>query len=66
MNQYPKIYLALDNCFAIKRWVRPGDWMRVIHELGGITCVQASTDNEIDPLFNTQAFLDTSGEELRK
>lgn len=65
MTQYPKIYLTLDNCFAIKRWVRPRDWMNVIREIGGIDCVQASTDNEIDPLFNTQSFRDRWLEEVR-
>ncbi len=66
MTQYPRIYLAMDNCFAIKRWVRPRDWMHVIHNIGGITCVQASTDNEIDPLFNTQSFRDSWAEEVRR
>ena len=25
--KYPKIYLALDNCFALKRWVEPETWL---------------------------------------
>jgi hypothetical protein len=53
---YPKIHLSLDNCFAIKRWVRPRDWMNIIKQIEGITNIQASTDNEIDPLFNTHAY----------
>lgn len=56
--EYPRIHLSLDNCFAIKRWVRPRDWMEVVKEIGGITKIQASTDNEIDPLFNTPAYRD--------
>lgn len=47
---YPKIVLAIDNCFASKRWTEPLDWMRLIKTLG-ITCVEASADNECDPLY---------------
>lgn len=32
--RFPKIYLGLDNCFAIKRWINPEDWMRVTREIG--------------------------------
>lgn len=31
---YPKIYLVLDNCFAIKRWVEPETWGPLIKQLG--------------------------------
>ncbi len=55
---YPRIYLVLDNCFAIKRWVTPADWMRVIQEIGA-SYVEASTDNECDPLFSTSEYLDS-------
>jgi len=55
---YPRIYLAMDNCFAIKRWVRPSDWMPLIKELG-VNCVEASTDNEIDPLFSPDNYMDS-------
>ena len=54
--KYPQIYLALDNCFAIKRWVHPKDWMKMVADIGGIKYIEASTDNEIDPLFNTPGF----------
>ena len=47
---YPRIYLVLDNCFAIKRWIKPSEWMQIAQDLG-FGYVQASTDNEIDPLF---------------
>jgi len=53
----PKIYLVLDNCFAIKRWVRPLIWMEAAKELG-FKYVSASTDNEIDPLFSTDEYMD--------
>ena len=46
----PKIYLAIDNCFASKRWTQPREWMRVIRELG-LTGVEASADTECDPLY---------------
>ena len=46
----PRLYLAMDNCFAIKRWITPSQWMPLIKELGA-SSVEASTDNEIDPLF---------------
>ncbi|BDF57271.1 AP endonuclease [Christensenellaceae bacterium] len=55
--KYPKIYLVLDNCYAIKRWIRPKDWMELSKEIG-FTYVQASTDNEIDPLFATREYMD--------
>jgi hypothetical protein len=51
MNNYPKVYLVLDNCFALKRWVKPEQWMKVSKEIG-FNYIQASTDNEIDPLFS--------------
>ena len=31
---YPKIYLAIDNCFASKRWTTPNQWAKVISDLG--------------------------------
>lgn len=63
---YPKIHLSLDNCFAIKRWVRPRDWMSIVKQIGGITNIQASTDNEIDPLFNTPEYRDEWVKEVKK
>ena len=61
---YPRIYLAMDNCFAIKRWVRPSEWMPLIKELG-VDCVEASTDNEIDPLFSPDDYMDMWLNEVR-
>lgn len=57
MNKYPKIYLVLDNCFALKRWVKPEHWMKVSKEIG-FKYLQASTDNEIDPLFSEGKYFD--------
>ena len=60
----PKIYLVLDNCFAIKRWVRPAHWLEISRDLG-FKFVQASTDNEIDPLFSPNDYMDDWFEEMR-
>ena len=53
---YPRIYLAIDNCFASKRWSAPADWMKVISN-AGIYYVEASADNECDPLYSGDDFL---------
>lgn len=63
--EYPRIHLAIDNCFAIKRWVEPRDWMRIINEIGDIKYIEASTDNEIDPSHNTQEFRDAWVSEVK-
>lgn len=54
---YPKIYLVLDNCFAIKRWVEPETWGPLIKELG-FDYVEASFDNEADFFYSPQWYLD--------
>ncbi len=48
----PRIHLAVDNCFASKRWTEPVEWMAIARD-AGISCIEASADNEIDPLYNT-------------
>lgn len=53
---YPKIYLAIDNCFASKRWTTPEAWSRVISELG-VFYVEASADTELDPLYMGMDYL---------
>ncbi len=52
----PRVFLVLDNCFAIKRWVRPRDWMRVGREIG-FTYMEASADNEIDALYSDERYM---------
>ncbi len=54
-NKLPKIYLAIDNCFASKRWTNPGDWMSIIADMG-VNYVEASADNEIDPFYSTENY----------
>ncbi|HHU48833.1 MAG: hypothetical protein ACOYEH_06020 [Caldicoprobacterales bacterium] len=65
-TEFPRIHLAIDNCFAIKRWVEPYDWMHITKELGDIRLIQASTDNEIDPSHNTEDFRDYWIKEVKK
>lgn len=55
-NQYPKIYLAADNCFAKKRWTTPDEWADVIAGLG-IRYIEASADTELDPFYMGEAYL---------
>ena len=50
MKTDPKLYLAIDNCFAYKRYTRPIDWMHVIKDMG-VNFVEASADTECDPLY---------------
>ena len=50
MSIDPRISLAIDNCFASKRWTRPVDWMSLIRDMG-LTLVEASADTECDPLY---------------
>lgn len=64
-NVTAKIFLAIDNCFATKRWCEPGEWMRVIKDLG-IRYVEASADNEIDPLYSCPAFINDWVKQVRR
>ncbi len=47
---FPRIFLAVDNCFASKRWTEPDEWMRIVSDCG-VHYVEASADNECDPLY---------------
>ena len=51
MTTSPRIRLAVDNCFASKRWTEPAEWMRIVRDLG-LRYVEASADNECDPLYH--------------
>ncbi|MGI6238349.1 MAG: TIM barrel protein [Christensenellales bacterium] len=46
----PKVYLAIDNCYAYKRWTLPRDWMEKSLECG-YRYIEASADTEADPLY---------------
>ena len=65
LMKYPRIYLVLDNCFAIKRWIKPSEWMKIIKDIG-FTYVQASTDNEFDPIFFPEDYCLDWMEEVKK
>jgi len=53
---FPKVYLAIDNCFASKRFTEPEDWVRIIKSLG-INFIEASADSECDPLYQGEDYL---------
>jgi hypothetical protein len=61
----PRIYLAVDNCFALKRWTRPTEWLKVIHD-AGLRCVEASSDNEADPLYADPRYMRDWVREVRR
>jgi len=54
---YPRVHLAIDNCFASKRWTDPFEWARIVQQLG-LRCVEASADNECDPLYADPGYLE--------
>lgn len=60
----PKISLAIDNCFASKRWTRPKDWMPLIMDMG-IYQVEASADTECDPLYMGDEYIKDWIEEVK-
>ncbi|MFF2091337.1 TIM barrel protein [Paenibacillus sp. NPDC058174] len=61
----PRLYLAVDNCFASKRWTRPSEWMSLLQSMG-VHYVEASADNEIDPLYMGEAYMKRWAEEVRE
>lgn len=54
--KYPRIHLAIDNCFAYKRWTSPFEWAKVIKGLG-VNYIEASADTELDPLYMCEEYL---------
>lgn len=50
----PTISIGIDNCFAIKRWVTPAEWARVIREMG-MRYVEGVADLEIEPLLTPKS-----------
>lgn len=63
--EYPRIHLALDNCFASKRWTQPDEWMQIARDVG-IFCVEASADTGCDPLYMGTEYLTDWVEDVRK
>jgi hypothetical protein len=52
---YPRIYLAVDNCFATKRWPHPLEWATLLQELE-IGFAEANADNDLDPFTTTPEY----------
>ena len=50
MSKYPKIYLAVDNCYGYKRFTDVKEWMQRSLDTG-YTYIEASADTEADPLY---------------
>ncbi len=63
--EYPNIHLVLDNCFAIKRWVEPADWIALSKKIG-FNCIEASFDNEMDMLYSPTWYKDKWFDEVRR
>jgi D-erythrulose 1-phosphate 3-epimerase len=61
----PRIHLAIDNCFASKRWCRPQAWAKEIAALG-LRCVEASADNELDPLYLGAGYMQDWVDQVRQ
>jgi D-erythrulose 1-phosphate 3-epimerase len=62
---YPKIYLAIDNCFAYKRWTEPLEWGSLIRDMG-LRFIEASSDTELDPLYMGREYLSWWQKEVKK
>ncbi|MBT3274192.1 MAG: hypothetical protein HN368_13625, partial [Spirochaetales bacterium] len=62
--EYPRIHLAIDNCFASKRWTLPSEWMEVISSLR-VKYIEASADTECDPLYMGPDYLRDWVEEVQ-
>lgn len=65
MHDFPRIHLAIDNCFASKRWTRPDEWIREVADIG-ITAIEASADNELDPLYLGSDYITRWQDEVRE
>jgi D-erythrulose 1-phosphate 3-epimerase len=52
----PKIFFAVDNCFASKRWVKPLEWIKIIKDAGA-DYIEASADTECDPLYTNAGYI---------
>jgi sugar phosphate isomerase/epimerase len=63
MTPLPTVHLAIDNCFASKRWTRPLEWMAFARQIG-VSFVEASADTEADPLYCGEDYLEDWTEEV--
>jgi sugar phosphate isomerase/epimerase len=63
--EFPRLYLALDTCFGVKRWIKPAQWAPLAKEIG-FSSIEASTDNEMDPLFMMNSYMEDWVAEVQK
>ena len=54
LHMAPRIHLGINNCFAVKRWPEPEQWIRLITQDLGLDCCQFSLDL-VDPLLDAEA-----------
>ena len=59
-----RLELGINNCFAVKRWPRPDDWMPIVRERLGLRLVQHSLD--LVDLTGTTALPDSQAGALRR
>jgi sugar phosphate isomerase/epimerase len=52
----PQVYLAIDTCFAKKRWPMPEDWAPIVAAMG-VAYVELSADTEADPMYHGAEYL---------
>src|SRR5208337_321025 len=62
---FPRVYLAIDNCFASKRWTQPMEWMEFVQR-AGLNHVEASADTEADPLSCGEEYMKDWTEEVAR
>jgi len=62
--KFPKIYLAIDNCFASKRWTQPLEWMELIRAMD-LNYIEANADNECDPLYMGSEYMKNWVEQVK-
>jgi hypothetical protein len=60
-----RVYLAVDNCFATKRWVTPESWATILADMG-VGWVEASADVELDPLHMEHTYLMRWEQQMRQ
>lgn len=50
----PRLHLGINNCFAVKRWPEPEQWLDIIRQDLDLDCCQFSLDL-VDPLLDFEA-----------
>jgi D-erythrulose 1-phosphate 3-epimerase len=65
MTRFPSVSLAIDNCFASKRWTRPREWMELARQFG-LQYVEASADTEADPLYCGEEYMEDWVDEVSR